>query len=217
MFRDSDGTPRYYISQFQDVTAARRATDELTYQASHDPLTGLANRSLFDERLARAISRVGDGDHGWNAVLMLDLDDFKAVNDTFGHPAGDELLVQIARRFERVTRSSDTLCRLGGDEFVYLVEGMTSPQTANEVAERLLHQFDEPFDIFGTSLVQRASVGVATGPGDLDGEALLRNADVALYDAKRRGKGRHETFDEATHGDVVVKSRIATDFSVDEA
>jgi PAS domain S-box-containing protein len=123
--RDENGKAHYFISSVRDITEERALATQLSYQALHDPLTGLANRALFDDRLVQAKSRVERHDE-LGAVLLLDLDDFKGVNDVYGHLIGDQLLVSIAKRFEKVTRTSDTICRFGGDEFLYLAEGLTS-------------------------------------------------------------------------------------------
>jgi len=127
--------------------------------------------------------------------MLLDLDDFKEVNDSLGHLVGDELLVALARRFEEVTRSSDTLCRFGGDEFIYLAEELASPAQAEEVAERLLGVLAKPFSLAGTKVQQHASIGavVLEGTGKAWTE-LIQDADAALYEAKRQGKGRHVVF-----------------------
>lgn len=125
----------------------------------HDLLTGLANRALSDDRLAQAHARVVR-QGGLGAVLLLDLDDFKRVNDSLGHLAGDKLLAVIARRHEQVTRASDLLCRFGGDEIIYLAEGLTSPGEVESVARRLLNALVEPFSIVGAQLAQRASFGI---------------------------------------------------------
>jgi diguanylate cyclase (GGDEF)-like protein len=127
--------------------------------------------------------------------MLLDLDDFKEVNDSLGHLVGDELLVALARRFEEVTRSTDTLCRFGGDEFIYLAEELASPAQAEEVAERLLSVLAKPFSLAGTKVQQHASIGavVLEGTGKAWTE-LIGDADTALYEAKRQGKGRHVVF-----------------------
>jgi diguanylate cyclase (GGDEF)-like protein len=157
---------------------------------------------LFEDRLSQTNARTARRG-GWNAVLMLDLDNFKAVNDTLGHHVGDLLLVAFARRLEEVTRSSDTLCRLGGDEFLYLAEGLTSPAQAEEVAERLLGVVAAPFSLAGTQVEQHASIGVVVWEGtSKDCTELLQNADVAMYEAKRQGEGRHVVFTPAMDEDA---------------
>jgi diguanylate cyclase (GGDEF)-like protein/PAS domain S-box-containing protein len=192
--RDATGTTSYFVTSVRDITQERALSAQLSYQALHDRLTGLANRVLFEDRLSQAHARaVRQG--GWGAVLLLDLDDFKGVNDTFGHFVGDQLLVALARRFEEVARSSDTLCRFGGDEFLYLAEGLTSPAQAEEVAERLLGVLAEPFVLLGGHLEQHASIGVVVFDGtSTDCTELTQDAEAALYEAKRQGNGRHVLF-----------------------
>jgi len=191
---DDEGTSLYFVISERDVTEERALTAELSRQALHDPLTGLANRVLFVDRLSQAQARmVRQG--GLAAILMLDLDDFKGVNDAFGHHVGDQLLVSIAHRFNQLTRSSDTLCRFGGDEFLYLAEGLNSPQEAEQITGRLLDVFTEPFFIAGVQFEQHASVGVVICDGTrLDYTELIQDADVAMYEAKREDKGHHVVF-----------------------
>jgi diguanylate cyclase (GGDEF)-like protein/PAS domain S-box-containing protein len=182
--RDKDGKILYFIISERDVTEERELRAQLTYQAHHDSLTGLANRTLLDDRLARASSRMAR--HGtYCALLLLDLDDFKAVNDEHLHIAGDALLVEVASRLSKVARESDTLCRFGGDEFLYLAEDLASPEEADLIAARLMATFDEPFVLGPLTIQQRASLGVSIWGAD-DSNAL-RDADAALYEAKRRG------------------------------
>ena len=194
---DEHGVPDIYVVSVRDVTDERALLAELEHQALYDSLTGLANRTLFEDRLARARA-TSARDGGSNAVFLIDLDDFKGVNDTFGHHVGDELLVEFARRMERVTRASDTLCRFGGDEFLYLAHGATD--SYQEVANRLLNAVREPFVVAGTSLEQRVSIGVVVMDAECtDNEDLLRNVDTALYEAKRRGKGQVVRFTSDMH------------------
>jgi diguanylate cyclase (GGDEF)-like protein/PAS domain S-box-containing protein len=200
--RNAAGTTLYFVISVRDVTQERALSAQLSHQALHDSLTGLANRVLFEDRLSQTNARTARRG-GWNAVLMLDLDNFKAVNDTLGHHVGDLLLVALARRLEEVTRSSDTLCRLGGDEFLYLAEGLTSPAQAEEVAERLLGVVAAPFSLAGTQVEQHASIGVVVWEGtSKDCTELLQNADVAMYEAKRQGESRHVVFTPAMYEDV---------------
>jgi len=203
--RDTAGNMLYSVMSARDVTDERELTDQLEHRTLHDPLTGLANRVLFKDRLAQAHTRVVRHG-GYGAVLLLDLDDFKGVNDTHGHLIGDRLLVGIARRFELVTRSSDTLSRFGDDEFLYLAEGLTSADEAEALAQRLLDVLAEPFDFAGVHFEQRASVGVvvwdATSSDDSD---FVQNADVALHEAKVQGKGRHVVFTPAMHAHAVSR------------
>jgi diguanylate cyclase (GGDEF)-like protein/PAS domain S-box-containing protein len=174
-----DPTVNGLVINAHDIHDARQYQDELRYQASHDPLTRLPNRTLFNERIAAA----RDGDLG--AVLLIDLDGFKAVNDTFGHHVGDALLVATAERLRAHVRPNDTVARLGGDEFAILLPDGTGP-IAQEVAGRITAAFADPIAVEGHRLEVGASVGLAFGP--LDDPALLRHADSAMYAAKRRGK-----------------------------
>lgn len=160
--RNAEGEIIYFVFSERDVTEERALTAQLSHQALHDPLTGLANRALFDDCLAQAYARMAR-QGGLGAVLLLDLDDFKGINDTHGHLVGDQLLITIAHRFERAMRSSDTLCRFGGDEFLYLAEGLTSPDEAEKVAEHLLDVLANSFSFEGLQLEQHASIGIVYG------------------------------------------------------
>ncbi|MFZ2058737.1 MAG: PAS domain S-box protein [Acidimicrobiales bacterium] len=189
--RDASGSRLYFVISVRDITEERALSAQLTHQALHDSLTGLANRALFEDRLSQAYARAArQANRG--AVILMDIDDFKGVNDSLGHLGGDHLLVALARRLEKVSRSSDTLCRFGGDEFLYLAEGLTSPAQADQVAKRILGVLDEPFLLAGSQLELHASAGVVVFDGTRnDWSELLQDADVALYEAKRQGKGRH--------------------------
>jgi diguanylate cyclase (GGDEF)-like protein/PAS domain S-box-containing protein len=178
------------VLTLRDVSERRAMEDALRHQAFHDGLTGLPNRVLFDDRLAGALARARRGD-GQVAVVLVDLDDFKAVNDSLGHAAGDALLIECARRFDAEVRSTDTAARLGGDEFAVLVEDAEDAAgAAAEIARRLRAALDRPFAIDGRALHVAASVGVAVADaataGPLD---VVRNADIAMYQAKGRGGG----------------------------
>jgi diguanylate cyclase (GGDEF)-like protein/PAS domain S-box-containing protein len=203
--RDEAGELLYFVSSERDVTDERALATKLSHQAMHDPLTGLANRSLLDDRLAKARARVlRQG--GLLGVLMIDLDDFKGVNDTHGHLVGDELLVGITRRFEQIARPSDTLCRFGGDEFLYLAEDLVSESDVEIIAMRFLTSLIRPFSLGGLKLEQHASIGAVTWDElSGDGSALVQNADVALYEAKRRHKGSYEIFDSAMRDLAVTR------------
>ncbi len=207
--RDEGGGILYFVNSERDITEELELADQLAHQALHDPLTGLANRALFDDRLVQAFERV-DRYGGFGAVLLIDLDDFKGINDTRGHITGDELLSAVAGRMHSVTRSSDTLCRFGGDEFLYLAEGMSGPGEVDQVASRILGAFDEPFAIAGTFLEQRASIGVVVfDAGRVDRATLVRDADVALYEAKREGKNRHVVFTPSMHQQAASHFELA--------
>jgi diguanylate cyclase (GGDEF)-like protein len=184
-----------------------KKTEQLRHQALHDALTGLPNRTLIADRTAHLLSRARrDGFEP--AALFVDLDGFKAVNDTFGHPVGDELLQAVATRIASVLRESDTVGRLGGDEFVVLVEGGGASPYPELVAERLLGVLREPFELdgVGDEIVVTTSIGIATGERT-SGEELLRDADIALYEAKATGKDRSVVFRKEMH--LAVQDRIA--------
>ena len=169
--------------------------DELRRQAFHDALTGLANRNLLMDRLEHAVARRPGPSAGLNAVLFLDLDDFKAVNDNIGHAGGDRLLVAVAERLLTGLRPSDTAARVGGDEFAILLEDLRVGDEASQVARRLIDELAAPFQIDGAGIAIGISVGIALGArGESSAEDLLRNADFAMYRAKQLGKGRFEVF-----------------------
>jgi diguanylate cyclase (GGDEF)-like protein/PAS domain S-box-containing protein len=184
---------RGVVLNARDVTERVVLEEELTRQAFHDGLTGLANRALFRDRLDQALARsIRLGDQ--LAVLLVDLDGFKGVNDSLGHDAGDNLLRQVSGRFDELLRPSDTLARLGGDEFALLLEG-ANEQQARAVAGRLLDRLAEPATIAGHELALGASIGIVVHPGGPgSSEELIRQADVAMYAAKEAGRGRHEVF-----------------------
>ncbi|MBG0566474.1 GGDEF domain-containing protein [Actinoplanes aureus] len=174
----------------QTVLGLRNAehAEDLRHQAFHDNLTGLANRPLLRDHLTQALARARRGSPV--AVLLIDLDGFKAVNDTYGHGAGDQLLVAVAQRLRDGIRGADTGARLGGDEFAVLLDGMDSPDDAALVAERLLVSIQQPLVVAGVQLVPAASIGVAVWRGHPDIDSLLHDADTAMYAAKTAGKGR---------------------------
>jgi diguanylate cyclase (GGDEF)-like protein/PAS domain S-box-containing protein len=167
--------------------------EQLAHQAFHDPLTGLANRALLRERLQHALARVARSREPL-AVMFIDLDEFKAVNDSMGHDAGDELLKAVAGRLRESVRPADTIARLGGDEFAILLEGMLSATEAPRVAERIIRTFTMPFDLDGHPVSIGASIGLALKDGKEGTEELLGNADVAMYAAKARGRGCYEVY-----------------------
>lgn len=197
--RDATGQIRYFVFSERDVTEERALTAQLSHRALHDPLTGLANRALFEDRLVQAHSRVVR-QGGIGAVLLIDLDDFKGVNDTHGHFAGDQLLIAMAHRLAQETRSADTLCRFGGDEFLYLAEGLDSRDEAEGLAKRLLEAITQPCTIAGAVISQRASIGmVVWDSDDSDSSEIIQNVDAALYEAKNRGRGHHVVFTPSMH------------------
>jgi diguanylate cyclase (GGDEF)-like protein len=176
----------------------------IRHQAEHDALTKLPNRTLFGERVASAVARGGP------AVLFVDLDDFKRVNDSLGHAVGDALLITVAERLRGCLRPDDTAARLGGDEFAVLLE-QADADGAALVAQRILAHLAEPFDLDGTTVLVRASIGIATTGGDRRDADLLRDADVAMYVAKASGKGRFSFFEPSMHERVRSRLQVESD------
>jgi len=203
----ADPTVRGLVATLHDVTEQRQLQEELEHRAFHDSLTGLANRTLFTERAAQAVDRCRIG--GTVAgVLVIDLDDFKVVNDTLGHPAGDELLEAVAQRLTNVLRPGDTGGRLGGDEFAALIEDAGDTTAIEQVAERIVGALSTPFAV-GDNLVSGvASIGVATTLDASDADELLRQADLALYVAKGAGKGRWRRYQPALHAAIVERMQM---------
>lgn len=195
--RDRDERVERLVAQVLDVTEARQMAAELEHRSLHDALTGLANRELLLDHLSSAIARQKrTGSH--IAVMFVDLDHFKLVNDTFGHAAGDLVLRTVAERLHDACRESDTVGRLGGDEFVVVAEGLASPQDAFDLADRLMDVVGHPLSVEGQAYVPSISVGMTTSASGMrSGAELLRDADTALYRAKERGRGRWELFDTA--------------------
>ncbi len=187
-----------------DVTNRSRLQRELAHQAFHDALTGLPNRSLFGDRLEHAHQRLARG-AGCYAVLMLDLDNFKTVNDGLGHAAGDALLVEVSRRLSAGIRAGDTAARLGGDEFAILLEDLEEPSAAARAAEGIRERLRAPFSIAGRLLTVTATVGVATSSGAGDATDVVRNADAALFVGKAAGKDRHALFSEDMHSKAIER------------
>jgi diguanylate cyclase (GGDEF)-like protein/PAS domain S-box-containing protein len=208
--RDDAGRARYAICQILDMTARKALEAELWHLALHDSLTGLPNRALFADRLAYALAQRRRDD--LVAVLFLDLDRFKLVNDTLGHDAGDRLLVAAAERLSRCLRQEDTLARFGGDEFAVLLDGLEAPEEATRVAERLTVALREPIFLDGQETFVGVSIGVAFGrPVISRPEELLRHADLALYRTKANGRASYTVFDPSMHDQTARILELETD------
>ncbi|MEA2269323.1 MAG: hypothetical protein QOC64_1933 [Solirubrobacteraceae bacterium] len=196
----------------RDVSERKAFEQQLAHQAFHDPVTGLANRALFGERVRHAVARARR-DHIGLAVVFIDLDDFKTINDSLGHAAGDRVLCEVAMRLASSVRASDTAARFGGDEFAVLLEGVESPQEAADTAERMMEALAQPLCVEQKELVIRSSMGISVVEGESAGDAeeLIRNADAAMYIAKRDGKGGHRLFEPAMHEGVLGRLELRAD------
>ena len=198
----SEGAPLYVLAQVEDITARKRVEDQLVFRAMHDDLTGLPNRALLMEHLNGALARSRrDATHV--AVLFLDLDDFKSLNDSFGHTAGDAFLIKVAARIGAIVRDCDLASRIGGDEFVVVVENLTEPSGATALAEKIQRALATEIYLQGHRLTAPASIGVAFSHESSTPENLLRDADAAMYVAKHRGGRRWEPADASLHAAAI--------------
>jgi diguanylate cyclase (GGDEF)-like protein/PAS domain S-box-containing protein len=202
------------VLTLRDVTDQRRLQSELTHRALHDSLTGLANRVLFTDRIKQAIAAAQESG-AVVGVLFLDLDDFKIVNDTFGHEYGDKLLYAVSKRLSGALRPQDTAARLGGDEFAALIGDAPDADTVDQIAERVIAALSDPFTIDERIVSGVASIGVATSVDDPDGQDLLRQADLALYVAKNDGKGQWRHYQPTLHTAMVRRLELRA--ALDEA
>jgi len=203
-----DPSVRGIVTNGRDMTEARRFQDQLSYQASHDELTGLANRALFTKRMARAVS--ASSGPGTVAVALVDLDDFKAINDRLGHTVGDAMLIAVAARLRGCLRPGDAVARLGGDEFAVLL-GDLRPGESSQVAERIIFALAAPVRAAGHDLLAQASIGIADNDSDLGAAELLRRADVAMYSAKELGKSRYAHYNADLDARAVEHARLAAE------
>jgi diguanylate cyclase (GGDEF)-like protein/PAS domain S-box-containing protein len=218
--RGSGGAVKGFLGTLEDVTERKRLEARLEHDATHDRLTGLGSRALLVEELTAALARRRRGGADVS-LLFIDLDGFKRVNDMLGHAAGDELLVQVAKRLRDALRGGDLCVRLGGDEFVVCcpavddsgvaTSAVDAPARALALAERLLDALNEPYDVHGHEMLVGASIGIAGTSGDdpVSVDQLLSNADVAAYRAKRMGRGRIEMFDDALRRQLAEARRVA--------
>lgn len=214
---DEQGRPARVAGSLTDITDRKVAEEQLLRNAFYDGLTALPNRALFMDRLGRAIGRARRHTDYLFAVLFLDLDRFKVVNDSLGHLIGDQLLIAVAKRLESCLRPGDTAARLGGDEFTLLLDDIHDEQDVTRVAERLQSELAKPFILDGQEVFPSASIGIALSGSPSRATAyeraddLLRDADTAMYRAKALGRGRHEVFDEGMHARAVALLRLETD------
>ncbi|HEY0080636.1 MAG TPA: EAL domain-containing protein [Pyrinomonadaceae bacterium] len=212
LIRDAHGGSLHLIFQIQDITDRKRAEERLLHDALHDALTGLPNRALFMDHLRLSVERARRSGARQFAVLFLDLDRFKVINDSLGHMVGDQLLVGIARRLEKCLRPGDLVARLGGDEFTVLLEDIDNVNEATDIADRLQRELSRPFNLNGQEVFTTVSIGIAPSTiGHDRPENFLRDADTAMYCAKMLGKARHEVFDKNMHARAMNQLQMETD------
>lgn len=209
--RDDEGTALYLLAQVQDISERKELEAQLSHQALHDSLTGLPNRTLMLDRLDREVSH-SRRHGGWVAVLFLDLDNFKVINDSLGHAAGDMLLVMVAQRLQACVREEDTISRFGGDEFIIIIGQIGGADEAIDVTTRLLAAMEEPFTISGREMVISPSIGIALGEaGQHHRSDLLRHADIAMYRAKAQGRAGYNLFNAAMHDAALERLELEYD------
>ena len=210
--RDQTGRAYRMAGSLSDITERKLAEEQLLHDAFHDSLTTLPNRALFTDLLGRSLGRAQRRAEYRFAVLFVDLDRFKVVNDSLGHTVGDELLRAITRRIERCVRPGDTVARLGGDEFAILVDDIGNASDATRVADRIQRELTQPFNLSGHEVFTSASIGIAlSASGYEEADDLLRDADTAMYRAKALGKARYEVFDTAMHARARALLELETD------
>ena len=199
-----------WVATQEDITQRQQAEASIAFMARHDALTKLPNRVLFRERMEQAIAMAGRGTQF--AVICLDLDNFKQVNDTLGHPVGDGLLIAAADRLQTCVRETDTVARLGGDEFAIIQLGVLQPDDAESLADRIIEAFRQPFDVDGHQVMAGASIGVTVAPGDsVSYETLMRDADIALYLAKTEGRGTVRFFEPEMDARIHIRRLLELD------
>ena len=206
-----DRSVRGIVINAHDVTERRTLEQRLIHQASHDPLTGLPNRALFHRRLTAARERSVANETSF-AVIFLDLDDFKIINDTLGHAAGDQLLRTVGDRLRAIARDDDMVARLGGDEFTIVIEELADLASATTFADRVISRLREPIPINGHDVLISPCLGIAIGrPDDPADHDLLREADIAMYEAKARGKGQRVVYDDTVNSQALVRMQTQED------
>ena len=212
IIRDSKGQPLHFNNQIVDITERKHMEKQLLHDALHDSLTGLPNRALFMDRLDHELKRAQANPDYVFAVLFLDLDRFKVVNDSAGHLVGDQLLIEISRRLEKTVNFTDTVARLGGDEFTILLENIHNIKNAIAVAEKIDQALSIPFKLQGYELFTSASIGIALSSEGYDQpDEIMRDADLTMYSAKEQGRARYEIFNSSLHDRAITRLQLETD------
>ena len=208
---DARGEPNALAVVIRDITERRSLERQLTHQALHDPLTGLANRVLLSDRISMALNR-SKRSRGKLALLYIDLDNFKTVNDTLGHAGGDCLLATVAERISSCLRATDTAARMGGDEFAVLIENIGEANDETLVAKRILDELRTAIRIHDKEAFVGASIGIALSQTDtLDPDILIRSADIAMYAAKKSGKNKYAVYKDDMHAETLHKATIESE------
>jgi diguanylate cyclase (GGDEF)-like protein/PAS domain S-box-containing protein len=214
VLRDSNGAIERYLAMFSDITEKKQSNELIWHQANFDALTGLPNRQLFLDRLALEVkkaSRTGSG----LALLMIDLDHFKDINDALGHSYGDQLLTAVSHRISASVRESDTVARLGGDEFTVILTDLSQRDVIDRVAQAILSTLSQPFDLNHETIFLSASIGISTCPSDAsEGEALLQHADQAMYTAKSEGRGHFRYYRSHLQDEALSRLRLLADLRI---
>lgn len=216
---DENGQISHFIGVQNDISDRKNAESEIAYNASHDVLTGLPNRSLLEDRLRQGV-QVAERHNRTLAVLFVNLDGFKPVNDSLGHPVGDQVLIQAAQRLQQSIRAGDTVARIGGDEFVVLLPDLALPEDVVKVAENLLHEISRPYDVHGHSLHLTASMGITINDGLIENPmGLVQQADMAMMEAKQKGKNTYQWFtselNQLANNRVVLRNELEKAIELD--
>lgn len=208
---DNDQTVKQYVAISSDITDRKVAEEQLLYNSLHDSLTGLPNRAYFMKKLSETCDCVRQDNNYKFAILFLDFDRFKIVNDNLGHLAGDKLLFQLGERLRKLMGENEILARFGGDEFILLLKNLQNPETAYQKAQQIMKEISYPFNIENNEVFSGVSIGIAIRESENDPENVLKDADTAMYRAKSLGKGRYEVFDQSQYTKIITSLQIESE------